>query len=180
MRPDFSRRTTPSVVVRLLLWAILLLGGAGVSVWLDLQWFRPLFFSLWFHLLAFLVGWVLMRLAFRAAAAGGRELARRGKSSPDTPRLETDTLVTTGIYARMRHPMLFGLALVPMGLAFLVGSPSFILFIAPLEALLIAIMVLTFEEWECRRKFGAVYDDYAKKTPAVCWKRDCLKALFSH
>jgi len=174
-----KRVTTPSVVIRLLLWLLLLAGGVAGGLWLDTRRFETLLFSPVWHLLTFGVGVVLMRFAFRAAAVGGRELARYGKSSPRVPRLETDRLVTGGIYAHMRHPMLFGLALVPMALAFLVGSPSYILFIAPLEMLFIAVMVLTFEERECRKKFGADYEAYAKKVPAVCWSRACLKALFA-
>jgi protein-S-isoprenylcysteine O-methyltransferase Ste14 len=124
------------------------------------------------------VGLVLMKLAFNAAAAGGRELAKGGKSSPDVPRLETDRLVTGGIYAHMRHPMLFGLTLVPMALAFIVGSPSFITLVAPVEMLFIVVMVLTFEEAECRRKFGDDYRSYARRVPPVCFKPNCLKMLF--
>ena len=122
-------KTTPSVVIRLSLWAFLLLAGAALGIWLDLHDDRHLLFSPLWHLLTLPVGLVLMRLAFRAAAAGGRELARRGKSSDGVPRLETDRLVTTGIYAHMRHPMLFGLTLVPPAFAFIVGSPSFILLV---------------------------------------------------
>jgi protein-S-isoprenylcysteine O-methyltransferase Ste14 len=170
--------TTPSVIVRLLLWALLLVGGTALGLWLDLRYDRRLLFSPLWHLLTLPVGLVLMRFAFRAAAAGGKELAKRGKSSPGVPRLETDRLVTTGIYAHMRHPMLFGLTLVPLALAFIVGSPSFITLIAPVEMLFIVIMVLTFEERECRKKFGADYDAYAAKVPAVCFKKECLERLF--
>ena len=171
-------KTTRSVVIRLALWFVMLAGGAVLGVWLDLQWFRPLVTSRLYHLLTFHIGLFLMVLAFRAAAAGGRELAKRGKRSPETPRLETDRLVTTGIYAQMRHPMLFGLTLVPIAFALLIGSPFYILLIAPVEMLFVVIMVLTFEEWECRRKFGEDYDRYADEVPAVCFKKECLKQLF--
>ncbi len=170
-------RTTFSVAVRIFLWVLLLAGGAVGGIWLDLRFFRTLFFDPLFHLFTFVVGVGLMALAFRAAAVGGRALARYGRRG-DLPRLETDRLVTTGIYAKMRHPMLFGLALVPPALALMIGSPSFIVGIAPLEMLFIVVMVMTLEEAECRRKFGADYDDYASKTPAVCFRPECLKALF--
>ncbi|WP_456382017.1 methyltransferase family protein [Hydrogenimonas sp.] len=172
-------RTTPSVVVRLLLWTVMLVGGTALGVWLDLRWYRELLFSPLWHLLTFPLGFVMMKLAFRAAAAGGRELARHGKSSSDVPRLETDRLVTTGIYEHMRHPMLFGLTLVPMALAFLVGSPAYITLVAPVEMLFIVMMVLTFEERECRQKFGKEYDEYARRVPPVCFHPRCLKLLFS-
>ncbi len=79
----------------------------------------------------------------------------------------------------MRHPMLFGLTLVPMALALIVGSPFFILVLAPLEMIFIIVMVLTIEERECRSKFGPSYDEYAKKVPPICFKKECLMRLFS-
>ncbi|OQX73395.1 MAG: hypothetical protein B6D59_05740 [Campylobacteraceae bacterium 4484_4] len=170
-------RTTPSVVIRILLWVVMLAGGTAGGIWLDLHHFRRLVFDPLFHLLTLGVGIWLMILAFRAAAVGGRELAKHGKEG-DIPRLETNRLVCTGIYAKMRHPMLFGLTLVPLALAFMIGSPSFIIWIAPAEMLFIVVMVLTFEERECRKKFGADYDAYASQTPPVCFRPECLKALF--
>jgi protein-S-isoprenylcysteine O-methyltransferase Ste14 len=44
----------------------------------------------------------------------------------------------------MRHPMLFGLTLLPLGWALLLGSPTFITLIAPLEMLFIIFMVIVF------------------------------------
>jgi protein-S-isoprenylcysteine O-methyltransferase Ste14 len=170
-------KTTRSVVIRLLLWAVLLIGGTVLSVWLDMRDEASLLTVWWWHAISAPIGLGLGALAFRAAATGGRALAEHGKASPQTPRLETDRLVTTGIYAHMRHPMLFGLALMPMATAFLVGSPSFITIVAPLETLFIIIMVLVFEEWECRRKFGPAYRDYSDRVPAVCWRPACLKKL---
>ncbi len=157
----------------------MLVGGPALSVYFDLIYFRHLFLDLSYHLLTFPFGVLLAVMAFRAASAGGRELAKHGKKDAQTPRLETDTLVTTGIYERMRHPMLFGLALLPMALALIVGSPTFIFIVAPLEMIFIVVMVLTFEESECRRKFGVAYDEYASRVPAVCFKKECLIELFS-
>ncbi len=158
---------------------MLLVGGSAASIYFDLQYFRELFFNPIYHLLTLPLGLFLMLLAFRAAAAGGRELAKKGRVGASTPRLETDTLVTTGIYAHMRHPMLFGLTLVPMALALMIGSPFFILILAPLEMVFIIVMVLTLEERECRRKFGSSYDEYAKRVPPLCFKKECLSLLFS-
>ncbi|BBG65663.1 hypothetical protein NNO_0960 [Hydrogenimonas sp.] len=156
----------------------MLVGGSAVAIYFDLIRFRELFLNPLYHLLTLPFGILLTVAAFRAAAAGGRELARGGRESENLPRLETDTLVTTGIYAHMRHPMLFGLSLVPLALALVIGSPTFILIIAPLEMIFIVVMVLTLEEAECRKKFGDAYDDYARKVPAVCFKKECLKRLF--
>ncbi|WP_456485282.1 methyltransferase family protein [Hydrogenimonas sp.] len=174
-------RTTPSVAIRIFLWAFMLIGGVVGGIYCDLvcfEGFKALFLNPFYHLLTFILGFILMAMAFRAAAAGGRELAKHGKDG-QVPRLETNRLVTGGIYAHMRHPMLFGLTLVPLALGLMVGSVTFITLIAPIEMTFIVIMVLTFEEWECRKKFGGAYDAYAKNVPAVCFKPKCLKALFT-
>ena len=167
---------TRSVVIRLLWWFLMIFGGAFFCVYLDIQ-EENLFFSPLFHLITFSAGIVITKLAFNAAATGGREL-KKGRSE-NTPRLETDSIVTTGIYSCMRHPMLFGLGLLPPGWALLLGSPHFIFYLAPLEVISIVIMVLTFEEAECKRKFGSAYLEYRKRVPAVSLSFRCLKWLFT-
>ncbi len=92
-------------------------------------------------------------------------MAKYGRQG-NIPRLETNRLVTQGIYACMRHPMLFSLALFPLAIALVVGSPTFIFFIAPLEAVVIILLTLTLEERETRTKFGQAYEKYRTKVPA--------------
>jgi len=169
--------TTPSVVIRMLIWLLLLLGGSLLANHFDRIYFRELWESLFFHLLCLPVGIGLLLLAFRAAAAGGRELARKGREG-ELPRLETNRLVTSGIYTCTRHPMLFGLTLLPMSLALILGSPTFILIIAPLEALFILVMILTLEEKEAIGKFGEAYRRYRRHTPLIPRNAKCWKALF--
>ena len=169
--------TTPSVVVRILIWLVLLIGGALFSIRCDLHCFPELFGRLSFHLLFLPLGLAVLCLAFRAAAVGGRELARQGREG-DLPRLETNRLVTTGIYRCTRHPMLFGLTLLPLGVALLLGSPTFILFVAPAEALFILLMILTLEEREAIAKFGDAYREYRHTTPLVPRSLRCWRMLF--
>jgi len=173
----FGIKTTFSVFIRILLWLIMLIGGSYISISHDIVSHTWLFYNMTFHIFSFIFGVILMRLAFHAAACGGRELAKRGRDK-DLPRLETDKLVTSGIYAYMRHPMLFGLMLIPLTLAFLLGSPTFIMLVAPLEMLFIAFMVLIFEEMECKKKFGMDYKKYSNEVPMVCLKKECLQKLF--
>jgi len=167
-------KTSFSVVIRLFLWFVMIIGGAVYSLVKD--WHSPLFSSLWFHILTALTGFFLLVLAFRAAANGGRELTK-GRVG-DIPRMETNRLVTTGIFNCMRHPMLFGLTLLPLGWAFLLGSPTFITVIAPLEMLFIIMMVLIFEEMEVNKKFGEEYKAYRQEVPMVSFRWECLKELF--
>lgn len=169
--------TTPSVIIRIVIWLFLLVGGAWLSIHFDLRYFPGLFGKLSFHLFSLPLGLALLCLAFRAAAAGGRELARRGREG-DLPRLETNRLVTSGIYSCTRHPMLFGLMLLPEGVALLLGSPTFIFIVAPLEALFILVMILTLEEKEAVGKFGQAYLDYRRQTPLIPHSRACWQRLF--
>jgi len=168
-------RTTYSVVVRLVLWFVLIVGGSVYTLTQD--WKTPLFSSVAFHLFSGMFGLLVLRLAFSAAANGGRELAK-GRVG-NIPRLETNRLVTTGLYSCMRHPMLFGLTLLPLGWALLIGSPTFITVVAPLEMLFIIVMVIVFEEREAERKFGDDYRMYRNNVPMISFRLQCLKRLFA-
>ena len=169
--------TSLSVIIRIILWLGLIFGGITWSILKDIGNENSLFYNFLFHVVTFIIGIIVMRFAFHAAAVGGKELARSGRDR-NLPRLETNHLVTSGIYSYMRHPMLFGLLLIPFGVALLIGSPTFITTVAPLEMLFIVFMVLVFEEMECKRKFGSAYGVYAKLVPIVCFKKECLRVLF--
>ena len=91
--------------------------------------------------------------------------------------MQTNVLVKQGIYKYMRHPMHLGLFLFPFGIAFLIGSPSFILFIAPAEVIFMLIMIKFIEETEAINKFGIDYINYKKQVPWFCFKIKCLKEL---
>jgi len=167
-------RTSLSVAVRILLWCIMLFGGPWYALIHD--WDTALFRNVWFHLLSAIMGSLVLLLSFRAAGNGGRELTK-GRVG-DIPRLEINTLVTTGLYSCMRHPMLFGLTLLPMGWALLLGSPTFITQVAPFEMLFIILMVIVFEEMEVKQKFGEAYDNYSQNVSMVSFRKECLRQLF--
>jgi len=165
-----------SLASRIVLWLILLLGGAALGVWLDLRWFPAWFASPAAHLASFIAGILLLRLVMRISRNTGRTLARLGREG-ELPPLETNRLVTRGPYACMRHPMHFGLLFFPLAVALLLGSLSFTLIIAPLEMLLMLAMVLTLEEREALAKFGEDYCDYRRRVPAFSLRPDCLRRL---
>ena len=73
--------------------------------------------------------------------------------------------------------MHLGLFLFPVGVAFLIASPSFILIIAPVEIVFMFIMIKLVEEPEAIKKFGSKYVKYMKKAPMFCFKLNCLKEL---
>ena len=163
---------------KFMIWIILLVGGIGVSVYLDrnLLHFERLDGSILYYIILGL-GSMLFVTAFFSTGNVGRTLAKHGRKAKDLPRMQTDQLVTTGIYAMMRHPMHQTLMQFPMAIALMIVSPSFIFIVAPLEILLIYILIRTIEEPDARKKFGKAYDDYCATTPRFCFKWKCLKAL---
>ena len=172
-------RSSPSARLRLLLWVLLLVGGATAGIWLDLRHFPRLFSNPWWHLLSLSLGLALLFLVFRVSRVTGRTLARLGREGT-LPRMETNRLVTAGPYACMRHPMHLGLLLFPWAVALILGSPSFILCVAPLEMVLMVAMVLTLEEREALRKFGAAYAAYRRRVPAFNLRPACLRRLWKY
>jgi len=164
-------------MARIIIWFILLSGGLIAAIILDLHFFRALFFSLSFHIVSSLVGLMLLRLVMNASRKTGRLLAREGRVGK-LPRMETNRLVTTGIYGCMRHPMHLGLLFFPLAVGLIAGSPSFILFFAPLEALFILVMLKFYEEPEAIRKFGEEYRAYQRRVSMFDFSAECLRELF--
>ena len=163
-------------MLRILIWILMLIGGGILGISLDLQWFHSLFVNPLFHLATLAAGIFLLRLVLRASRHTGRLLARLGREG-DIPRMETNKLVTTGVYSCMRHPMHFGLLFFPWSVALILGSPSFILVIAPLEMLFILIMIKLVEEPEVIRKFGDSYREYQKQVPGFNLCPDCWRQI---
>lgn len=163
-------------MARILIWIIMLLGGGAAGVLLDLRWFPGLFRNPWFHLISFIAGFLLLRLVVQISRNTGRLLAHYGRRGK-LPRMETNRLVTEGVYGCMRHPMHLGLLFFPLALALLIGSPTFILIISPGEMLLMLIMIKFVEEPGALKKFGDAYREYRKRVPMFNLKISCLKQL---
>ena len=145
-------------MVRILIWVFMMVGGSVAGLWLDSYLFNTWLTNPWFHAISFVIGLIIFRLVMNSSRNTGRLLARLGREG-DLPRMETNKLVSEGYYACMRHPMHLGLFLLPLATAFIIGSLSFVLIIAPLEILFMIIMVKLFEEPQAVRKFG---DDYLR------------------
>ncbi len=165
------------MMIRIVIWVLFLLGGGGLSVWLDTRWFPCLFLNSCFHVITLPVGLVILGAVVRASRNTGRLLARLGRDG-DVPRFETNRLVTAGIYSCMRHPMHFGLLLFPFAFAFILGSPTFILIVAPVEAMLMILLIKLVEEPQAISKFGLEYERYMKEVPFFSVNPGCLRQLF--
>lgn len=110
-----------------------------------------------------LAGLVLQRLSWRAlgsARALGGELFRDGSES---------RLICHGIYGRIRHPLYLAAMALLVGLALLLRLTP----LAVLSALFLVhfVGVASGEERELRRRFGAAYDAYRERVPAILPRR---------
>ena len=168
------------MIFRLVMWFVMLVGGVVGGYWLDSFLFPSVHGRgyLLFDLVSLVAGLLLLKIVLTISRNTGRTLARLGRRG-DIPRLQTNVLATDGLYALMRHPMHLGLLFFPLSIALIVGSPSFILIIAPLEMLLMVIMIKTMEEPEAIAKFGDAYREYRQKVPMFCLRIACIKVLLT-
>ena len=167
------------MILRFVMWIIFLLGGGALGLWLDTQWdwAHTLLLNPWWHLITLVLGAVLLWGVIRVSRYTGRLLARMGREGDDIPSMDTNKLVTTDIYACMRHPMHLGLLFFPLSIALIIGSPTFIFIIAPLEMLIIVGLIKLVEEREALAKFGDAYRAYMKTTPMFSLRPDCIREM---
>ena len=75
---------------------------------------------------------------------------------------KTSTLVTTGIYHYIRHPLYSSLLLLTLGIFF--KAPSWLGTLLALAATLFLVATAKADEAECIRFFGPSYQDYMKQS----------------
>lgn len=138
--------------------AILGLFLLNVTVWFD----EPF---AWNQLIA----WSLLLLCLIPLVLGVHSLRTRGepaeqrKGDPTLLAFEkTTTLVTSGIYHYVRHPLYSSLFLLAWGIFF--KSPSALGMTLALTATFFLIATARADERECVHFFGAPYKEYMKKT----------------
>ncbi|MCD6468548.1 MAG: isoprenylcysteine carboxylmethyltransferase family protein [Thermoplasmata archaeon] len=143
---------------------------------MDYKLFRVLITNPYFHLLTLVFGVPLLYFVLLVSRNTGRFLARMGRVG-DLPHMDTNRLVTHGVYSCMRHPMHFGLLFFPLSVALIIGSPFFILIVSPLEMLFMILMIKFFEEPEVIKKFGKEYINYKSKVPMFNLHLSCIYRL---
>ena len=99
-------------------------------------------------------GYLLLKLVFKQTSVSAF-LGFKPERKPQ--------LITTGIYARVRHPLYTATILVVIG--FLIFSPNYTNVVHAICAILYIIIGANFEEKRLERLFGEVYTKYAKTTP---------------
>lgn len=145
----------------------------GVTFWLGIT-ALFLFASLWVdgvaHFprfvsppLSFIIGSLLLALwAFLAMWPVMRFFRAGGSPVPLNPPQE---LVTTGLYAYVRNPMVSGWLCGMFGLGVLLGSITFTFISTPLFAILNVLYLKAIEEREMEKKFGEEYLRYKERVP---------------
>lgn len=88
----------------------------------------------------------------------------RAKGSP-VPINPPQRLVTTGLYSRVRNPMVTGWIIMMFGVGVLLNSISLIFIFTPLFLLLNILYLKTIEEKEMEKKFGQEYLKYKESVP---------------
>jgi protein-S-isoprenylcysteine O-methyltransferase Ste14 len=128
--------------------------------------------NVWFHNpLSWhqLVSWLLLIVCIVPLVFGIRSLITQGKPVQQRggePQLlafeKTSTLVTTGIYRYIRHPLYSSLLFLTWGIFF--KSPSWPGGLLAIAATLFLIATAKADEGECIRFFDATYPVYMKRT----------------
>jgi protein-S-isoprenylcysteine O-methyltransferase Ste14 len=78
---------------------------------------------------------------------------------------QKQTLITSGIYARMRHPLYTALILGILG--FVIFSPTFTNLVHAICILIYLLIGIHYEEIRLIAEFGDEYKEYKKRTPML-------------
>ena len=116
-----------------------------------------------------LIAWTLLFACIVPLAFGVKALRGRGQPTeerPGDPSLlafeKTTALVTTGIYAYIRHPLYCSLLLLTWGIFF--KAPSLLGMLLALVATAFLFATARADEGECIQFFGTEYQNYMQKT----------------
>ena len=156
---DKRRRILATPVLGLFylgLTALLVFASFWLDKWLTFLHFDSTWWSLGLSIPLLTLGFVIMEWPVAAF------LRTRGTPVPLNP---PPKLITTGLYAYIRNPMLTGLFLLMLGLGVLFGSLSLIFIFTPLFILINILYLKAVEEKEMEKKFGDEYLEYKKKVP---------------
>jgi protein-S-isoprenylcysteine O-methyltransferase Ste14 len=143
-----------------LIWLVIIF-VAGAMTW---RWKSEIIYStLW----SLLPGGILVALDFYLLRKIGRDFGRDrliGKNELH-PEQHEQKLITTGMHARMRHPIY--LAHLIMLTALTVGSGLMVLYAALAFAVVTGAFMIRAEDGELEKRFGDEYREYRKRVPAI-------------
>jgi protein-S-isoprenylcysteine O-methyltransferase Ste14 len=157
--PFWSRRKGPVMPYIGFIWlALIALLAFAVSPWREARLYStPYSWLAWLAL--FIAGLVIYR------QAGSFGLARVLGQAEVRPAEHEQKLITTGLHARMRHPIYLGHLL--MLTAWTVGAGTLALFILWGFAAIAGAIMIRSEECELRSRFGAQWEQYTTRVPMI-------------
>jgi protein-S-isoprenylcysteine O-methyltransferase Ste14 len=116
-----------------------------------------------------LISWFLLVICLVPLAFGVQSLVTQGKplkGRQDEPQLlafeKTSTLVTSGIYRYIRHPLYSSLLFLAWGIFY--KAPSWLALLLTLLATVFLFLTALADEAECLRFFGSPYRDYMQRS----------------
>lgn len=150
----------PITAIGIVFWCGLTALLVFASLWVDSLAHFPKFVS---PPASFIMGSILLALwAFIAGWPVVRFFWARGSPVPLNPPRE---LVTSGLYAYIRNPMVSGWLCGMFGLGVLVGSISLTFIFTPLFLMLNVLYLKAIEEREMEKRFGEEYLRYKERVP---------------
>ena len=136
-----------------------------LGFWLDrtfnLQRFPPFPLNLLIGSFVFIVGLGIGIKSTRLLYLLGEGLPWGGVNVED----RTNRLVTTGLYAYTRNPMLLGYSMLPLGMGLMFQSIGMATLMPVVVLIINVILVKTREERRLGESFGEEYYEYKKRTP---------------
>jgi len=135
--------------------------GRHVDAVLGLRSFPPFPWNLYVGVAVFMFGLGVGLRSTRLLYSHGGGLPW-GEAVEDA---KTRRLVTSGVYAYTRNPMVLGYSLLPLAMGVLLQSPGMALSITPLVLLLNFAIVKLREEQDLEERFGDEYRRYREETP---------------
>jgi protein-S-isoprenylcysteine O-methyltransferase Ste14 len=156
---DKKRRAIMTPIGAIIFFGLIVLfvfASFWVDKWLAFPRCGSSSWSLGLSVFMLVIGWLIMFWPVIAF------FSTRGTPVPFNP---PPKLITTGLYAYIRNPMLLGMFIFMLGLGVLFGSLSLIFIFTPLFIVLNVLYLKAIEEKEMEKKFGRDYLEYKKKVP---------------
>lgn len=109
--------------------------------------------------------WTVSLLMYVSATRGLSLRRVIGRHELEEPDRQPEALVTGGVHRRVRHPMYLGHICTMLGFA--IGAGTLACFALFAFAVASGAIMIVFEERELHRRFGAAWEEYRNRTPAI-------------
>ena len=146
-----------------------------LSLAVSIHFFNRLFPTLYPYLSPFLqlTGYILVVYGMLLNIVAGRTLKKFGHRTPTKGFSQPDRVVNEGIFSCMRHPAIFGLIFILIGLSMTIGK-----LITTLYGFFLVFLgeyfIMAVEERQTLKRFGNDYCNFIKSRPPFSFSPICL------